>query len=105
MKLAFFNTLLAPDLLPQLAACDFLVECHDCIDRSITPTLQTRFAQTHNLKLIKEQGRDPSRHPLIAPFSSLDRWLAVCEFRPEAMHGLLGVSRSPVTGLSPHKDF
>jgi hypothetical protein len=85
--------LLDPATVPQLAHCDFIVECHDFLDRSITPTLQARFEKTHELQLIDESSRNPN-YAVLKELSSLDRWLAVCEFRPEAMHWLVGRSKS-----------
>ena len=80
--------LLHPEAVPALAECDFLVECHDFIDRSITQTLQARFLPTHDLRIVREGPRDPNAYPMLARLGSLDRWLTVCEFRPEVMHWL-----------------
>jgi hypothetical protein len=33
-------------------------------------------------------------HPFLHSLSSLDRWFAVCEFRPETMHWLVGMRRT-----------
>lgn len=80
--------LLDPVAVPGLAGCDILVECHDFLDRNITPALLSRFAATHDAERIEEGARNPN-HPLLRRVASLDRWLAVCEFRPEAMHWLM----------------
>lgn len=79
---------LDPAQTPGLERCDILVECHDFLNRSITPSLLSRFAATHSAERIEEGARNPN-HPLLRRVASLDRWLAVCEFRPEHMHWLL----------------
>ena len=86
--------LLCPEMVPALLHADFLVECHDFSDESITPTLQTRFADSHELRIITQAGRNPNRIDGLRQFNELDRWLTVCEFRPVAMHWLLGRARS-----------
>jgi hypothetical protein len=81
--------LVEPERVPGLKQATLLIECHDFVDRSITNTLTRRLAPTHYLGLIGEGGRDPNQSPLLKPFNSFDRWLALCEFRPETMHWLL----------------
>ena len=80
--------LLDPALAPALARCDILVECHDFSNRNITPTLLSRFAATHDVERIDEGARNPN-HPMLHRTPSLERWIAVCEFRPERMHWLM----------------
>ena len=80
--------LLDPALAPGLARCNILVECHDFLNRMITPSLLSRFAATHTVERIDEGARNPN-HPMLHRTPSLDRWLAVCEFRPERMHWLM----------------
>jgi hypothetical protein len=45
-------TLLDPDAVPGLRGADFLVERHDGVDATITPTLLERFAATHDATVI-----------------------------------------------------
>ena len=80
--------LLAEAAMPDLAHADLIVECHDFVDRAITPTLTERLKPTHAVDLILEGARDPARFAFMQPLSTLDRWLAVCEYRPETMHWL-----------------
>jgi hypothetical protein len=86
--------LLSPAAVPRVSHCDFVVECHDMMDRSITATLQSRFAATHDLRIIEEGPRNPNAHPFLRTLGSLDRWLSICEFRPETMHWLVGMRRA-----------
>jgi hypothetical protein len=79
--------LLSPPTAAALGSADVIVECHDFVDRSISPTLCARFAATHAVERIREAGRDPSAYPILHGLSTLDRWIAVCEFRPETIPG------------------
>jgi hypothetical protein len=81
-------TLLDPAPVPELCDCDIIVECHDFMNRDITETLMRRFAGTHQVEKISEGPRDPNRFPVLRHMSSLDRWLAVNEGRPETMYWL-----------------
>jgi len=74
---------------PRLDTADILVECHDFMDRTITPRLYRRFSDTHNIELVGECSRDLEQFPFLKRFNGFQRGLAVCEFRPEVMHWLL----------------
>jgi hypothetical protein len=86
--------LLTPASAPHLAHCDILVECHDFLDRSITPNLTALLASDHDIAQIREGARDPAQHSVLGTLGSLERWLLVCEFRPEVMHWLICKSKS-----------
>jgi hypothetical protein len=81
--------LLDPQRVPALRNATLIVECHDYIDPSITQTLVDRLSGSHNLEGIREGGRDPNAMPFLQALDSLDRWLAVCEYRPRMMHWLI----------------
>lgn len=66
----------------QLDNCDLIIECHDFKDRSITPKLLEILEPWHDVKIIHEGPRDPSGIPLLAKLNTLERYCAVCEFRP-----------------------
>lgn len=76
---------LQPDLAPILRYCDILVELHDFINPSISNTILNRFAQTHDIQLIKSTSRNPTVYPVLDFLSEEERRLAVAEFRPEKM--------------------
>jgi hypothetical protein len=76
---------LNPSEVPNLRLVDVLVELHDFIDRSISETIVSRFAQTHDISLINTTGRDPSNYPALKNFDDWDRRVAVAEFREEQM--------------------
>jgi len=65
-----------------------LVECHDFIGRNVADILAQRFAASHHIELIDEGARDPNQYGILRHKSSLDRWLAVSEGRPETMRWL-----------------
>ena len=83
------STLLDPARVPELARCDILVECHDLLDREITPTLLGRFEKSHDIERIDEQNRDPRQSPWLTSLGAFEAMLLVCEFRPEPMHWLV----------------
>ncbi len=73
--------LLDPGLVPGLTACDVIVELHDCVDPSISRTIHSRFAQTHEITALTKVSRDPSAYPALNAVSPYERRLAVTEFR------------------------
>ena len=81
--------LLDPQRVPALRTATLVVECHDYIDPSITQTLVDRLSPSHNLEGIRESGRDPNAIPFLQTLDGLDRWLAVCEYRPTMTHWLI----------------
>jgi hypothetical protein len=85
--------LLDPDRTPVLRTCDFVAECHDFYDRDISPAILRRFEESHHVTVISEGPRNPNSMPILNGLSSLDRWLTVCEFRPETMHWLVGLRK------------
>jgi len=86
--------LLDPRKTPALLDCDLLIECHDFACPKTTDLLRRWFDRTHSSRIIFETGRDLALFPLTAFWSSLDRAVAFCEFRPCRMHWLLLV-RNP----------
>jgi len=77
----------------QLAHCDIIVELHDFVDPSITPTLTQRLAATHKTKTMREGPRDPAEHTILHTLGSFDRWMLVCEFRPALMRWMVAWAR------------
>jgi hypothetical protein len=86
--------LLDPHKVPALAGTTIVAECHDFIDASITQTLADRLGASHQLYAVREGPRDPSSMAFLQPLGSLDRWIAVCEYRPCTMHWLIAHPRS-----------
>lgn len=81
--------LIDPRRVPALRATMLLIECHDFIDPTITQTLADRLSATHTLEGVREGARDPNASPFLQGLDSLDRWLAVCEYRPTMMHWIV----------------
>jgi len=77
--------LLDPGQVPNLRVSDVLVELHNFVDRSISPTIISRFADTHDISLVSSLERDPATYPALETFNDWDRHVAVAEFRPEQM--------------------
>jgi hypothetical protein len=87
------RVLLDPRAVPALASATLLIECHDFIDPSITQTLVDRLSPTHDLIGVREGARDPNAIAFLQPLNSLDRWVAVCEYRPCMMHWMLATPK------------
>lgn len=87
--------LLDPTLVTALGKAAIIVECHDFIDPSITQVLVDRLGPSHELSGVREGPRDPNRSAFLQPLDSLDRWLAVCEYRPRMMHWLIAKPKGP----------
>jgi hypothetical protein len=81
--------LIDPEQVPALRSTAIVVECHDFLDAGVTQTMADRLSATHALTTIHEGARDPNISPFLRDFGSLDRWLAVCEYRPTMMHWLV----------------
>lgn len=79
--------------LPALAAADLLVECHDFLEAGLCERLATLLRDTHEVAIVREGGRDPGAWPILHALGTLDRWLAVCEFRPRLMRWIVAWSR------------
>ena len=76
-------TLLDMKIAPELERCDILVECHDFVDDSITPTLIERFTNTHDIVRIEKQLKMPFGFEALNRLPVLDRWFSVVEARAE----------------------
>jgi hypothetical protein len=74
--------LLDPREVPAMAGWDVLVELHDAVDPSITPTLIGRFSATHDITLIDSTWRGGGDVPAAAFLARKDdRDLAVSDRR------------------------
>jgi len=87
------KTIIDPARVPALSKASLLIECHDFADPAITPTLTARLSPTHELHEVRESGRNPNEHPMLRNLGSLDRWMAICEFRPCTMHWLIALPK------------
>jgi hypothetical protein len=74
--------------LEFLSNTDLIIECHDFYVRDIRTTLSRKFSSSHDVDGIREGARDPAMFSLLRSLGTLERWLAVCEFRPEVMYWL-----------------
>jgi Ribosomal protein L11 methyltransferase (PrmA) len=85
--------LLDPSRVPSLSLADMMIECHDLYRPGCQKELAERFAESHEVVSVAEGARDPNRYECLTSLPSLDRWLAVCEFRPERISWLICRSR------------
>lgn len=86
--------MLPPNSGSDFADCDLIIESHDFRVAGETAELGQRFQATHDLTVITEGARDPNRHKSLTRLSSFDRWLAICEGRPETMSWVVCLSRN-----------
>jgi hypothetical protein len=77
--------LLRPDLVPGLERCDLLVELHDCFHPGLTAELTSRFAGTHEIKLIDTAPRQAEQYSALASVKPKDRMPCMAELRPGPM--------------------
>lgn len=75
----------------QQATC--LIESHDFSGKGVTDILESRFAGSHHVKVIEEGQRNPNRYRILQGMNELDRWLAVCEFRPLPMRWIAAMPK------------
>ncbi len=86
--------LLQPEFVPGLRTADIVVELHDFIEPSISRTIQSRFADSHDIALISSVERSAVDYPMLHHLDDKDQRLALAEFRPETMQWALMTSRS-----------
>lgn len=77
-----------------LTQCDLIVECHDFEQKDVAKLLASRFSSTHDVEIIDEGPRNPSKYLELRILNSIDRWLAICEFRPSHMNWIACWSKS-----------
>lgn len=79
------RTLLDPRAAPVLRRWTILVELHDVIDPSISPTIRSRFDATHRFELIRGERRDGAEYPALRSLSRRERAAVLSEYRPALM--------------------
>jgi len=85
----------------DLAALDFIVECHDVSAGRISAPLLARLAPTHHVRLVKHALPSPQFPPLLENAGHLDQLLAVWEWRGHPTPWLVAASRSaPASAFS-----
>jgi hypothetical protein len=84
--------LLDLSLAPTLSHTDFIVECHNFALPNMASILEQRFHATHQIRRITEGARNPNQSKYLRHRTSIARWLAVEERRPETMEWLHATS-------------
>jgi SAM-dependent methyltransferase len=75
--------LLDPAVSPALAGMDLIIESHECLIPGVTRLLMERFAATHDITMVEDNGQRQMTH-VPAWFNNLahlDQLLAVWEWR------------------------
>ncbi len=75
--------LLDPSRAPALAGMDLIIESHECLIPGITKQLIERFASTHDITLVEDNGQRqlPDAPAWFNNLAHLDQLLAVWEWR------------------------
>ena len=75
--------LLDPAQAPALAGMDLIVESHECLVPGITKLLMERFAPTHDITVVEDNGQRqlPNAPAWFNNLAHLDQLLAVWEWR------------------------
>ena len=75
--------LLNPAVSPALVGMDLIVESHECLIPGITKLLTDRFAPTHDITLVEDNGQRqlPNAPAWFNNLAHLDQLLAVWEWR------------------------
>lgn len=71
--------ILDPVATPALRSCKILVELHEFYRPSIVATLISRFRESHNIRIIEEAERNPSRYRILNKLPRAWRSIAIQE--------------------------
>ena len=87
--------LLGPAALPALTDADLIVESHECLIPGVTQMLMQRFAATHDVSLVEDDGQRQLGNPpaWFKNLAHLDQLLAVWEWRSGPTPWLVMTSR------------
>ena len=75
------------NVIPELTKATIMVESHDCNRPGLTDKLIARFAETHQIKVIRQGDKNPYM-PLIDDLDDYDKMLLCVEARPSTMSWL-----------------
>ncbi len=73
--------LLQPQKAPELGRASLLIELHESIVPDVTASITARFEQSHDIRLISVQPRDPQAYPVLRNLQPADQQFALSEFR------------------------
>jgi hypothetical protein len=71
--------------VPSLAHATILVELHDFLDPTISPTILSRFGATHSISIQPSLPKSAHRYPHLAHLDPVYAWTAIQEHRPGPM--------------------
>lgn len=81
------NTLLNPNIIPELLNSSIIVESHDCIIPNTTQNIINQFKFTHNIYQISQGPKNPYID-IIHDLPDIDKMILCMEFRPSTMSWL-----------------
>ncbi|MER8434704.1 hypothetical protein [Mesorhizobium caraganae] len=77
------------DTVAALGQANVIIEMHEFVDRSILPRLTNLFSPSHRISIIRSGPRNPHEFSFLDGSSDADKWLLVCENRPELQRWLV----------------
>lgn len=89
------DDLLRPDLSPALAQMSLIVETHDVYKPGVLERLRERFAATHDIQRLDQQGKTTPLPDWLARLGHLDHLLAVWEWRIRPTPWLVMTPKAP----------
>lgn len=75
--------------IPALCQANILIELHEFTDRNILTRLNDLFSSSHRVSVIHSGPRDPHKFSFLDGSGDYDKWLLVCENRPELQRWLI----------------
>jgi predicted O-methyltransferase YrrM len=76
------KVLINPEASPQLSDTDVLVEFHDHLNSSVSPTVLSNMQKTHDFVKVKSVGRLVGDYNTVESLPDEDRAKAINEYRP-----------------------
>lgn len=78
----------------QMTRASLVVELHDDLEPNITDRLTRHLADSHDIEILRQQGRDPFVLDELASLPSFEKFLLLCEFRGPVQTWLHAVPKS-----------
>ncbi|NBN64413.1 hypothetical protein [Pannonibacter tanglangensis] len=78
----------------EMARASLVIELHDDLEPNITDRLTRHLAATHEVTILRQQGRDPFALEELDALPSYEKFLLLCEFRGPVQTWLQAVPKS-----------
>ncbi|TPL74005.1 50S ribosomal protein L11 methyltransferase [Mesorhizobium sp. B2-3-15] len=85
--------------IPALRKANVVTELHEFTDRNILRRLTDLFSSSHKVSVIRSGPRDPHEFTFLDRSADSDKWLLICENRPELQRWLVCERRASAETL------